>query len=87
LSARVLFGIWLGTMAAVGFAMAPLKWTGRMIYAAISLAVVLPPETFTGAIWINAAGVTAAAAVLAIDWMRQRALRRSGAPEAPATPY
>ena len=84
---RVLFGIWLGTMAAVGFAFVPLKWTGRTIYAALALAVVLPPETFTGAIWINAAGCTAAAAVLAIDWMRQRALRRSGAAEAPATPY
>jgi len=49
--------------------------------------VVLPPETFQGAIWINAAGITAAAAVLAIDWLRERALRKSGAAEAPATPY
>lgn len=84
---RVTFGIWLGTMAAVGFAFMPLKWSGRTIYAAVSLAVVLPPETFTGAIWINAGGVTAAAAVLAIDWLRQRALRKSGAAEAPVTPY
>jgi TRAP-type uncharacterized transport system fused permease subunit len=84
---RVMFGIWLGTMAAVGFAFVPLKWTGRVVYAVIALAVVLPPETFTGAIWINAGGVTAAAAVLAIDWLRQRALRKSGAAEAPATPY
>ena len=83
---RVTFGIWLGTMAAVGFAFVPLKWTGRTIYAAVSLAVVLPPETFTGAIWINAAGITAAALVLAIDWLRERALHKSGAAEAPATP-
>jgi hypothetical protein len=53
----------------------------------MSLAVVLPPETFNGAIWINAAGVTAATIVLPIDWMRQRALRKSGVAEAPATPY
>ena len=59
---RVTFGIWLGTMAAVGFAMAPLKWSGRTIYGVIALAVVLPPETFNGAIWINAAGITAAVA-------------------------
>ena len=84
---RVTFGIWLGTMAAVGFAFVPLKWTGRTIYAVISLAVVLPPETFAGAIWINAVGITAAAIVLAIDWLRERALRKSGAAEAPATPY
>jgi TRAP transporter 4TM/12TM fusion protein len=84
---RVLFGIWLGTMAAVGFAFVRLNAVGRAIYAVISLAVVLPPETFTGAIWINAVGITAAAIMLAIDWMRERALRKSGAVEAPATPY
>jgi TRAP-type uncharacterized transport system fused permease subunit len=84
---RVLFGIWLGTMAAVGFAFVPLKWTGRTVYAVIALAVVLPPETFRGAIWINAAAITAAAIVLTIDWLRERALRKSGAAEAPATPY
>lgn len=84
---RVTFGIWLGTMAAVGFAFVPLKWMGRTIYAVISLAVVLPPETFSGAIWINATGITAAAVMLTIDWLRERALRKSGAAEAPATPY
>ena len=30
---RVLFGIWLGTMAAVGFALAPLGRGGRVLYA------------------------------------------------------
>jgi len=82
---RVMFGIWLGTIAAVGFAFVPLKWSGRAIYAAIALTVVLPPETFPGAIWINAIGVTAAVIVLTIDWLRQRALRKSGAAEVPAT--
>jgi len=45
--------------------------------------VVLPPETFSGAIWINVAGVTAAIIVLAIDWTRGK----KGAAEVPATPY
>jgi TRAP-type uncharacterized transport system fused permease subunit len=85
---RVLFGIWLGTIAAVGFGLAPLRWASRLIYAVIALAVVLPPETFTGAIWINAAGVTAASALLVIDWRRQRTLRQQGkAAEVAATPY
>jgi len=84
---RVTFGIWLGTIAAVGFAFARLNAVGRAIYAVISLAVVLPPETFTGAIWINAVGVTAAAIMLAVDWIRQRALRKGSAAETPATPY
>jgi TRAP-type uncharacterized transport system fused permease subunit len=81
---RVLFGIWLGTMAAVGFALAPLGYAGRLLYAAVSLAVVLPPETFAGAVWINAAGTTAAVVLLALDWFR----RKQGKPsEAAATRY
>ena len=83
---RVTFGIWLGTTAAVGFALAPLNWFGRTIYAVLSLAVVLPPETFIGAIWINAAGITAAIAILAFDWLRPRALGKQDDP-AGATPY
>lgn len=85
---RVTFGIWLGTIAAVGFALVPLKTGGRAIYAAVSVAVVLPPETFSAAIWINAAGVTAAVAVLVFDWLRQRTLRKRGkVTEVAATPY
>ena len=80
---RVTFGIWLGTIAAVGFSFARLNPMGRAIYAVISLAVVLPPEAFSGAIWINVAGVTAAIVVLAIDWTRGK----KGAAEVPATPY
>jgi TRAP-type uncharacterized transport system fused permease subunit len=80
---RVTFGIWLGTIAAVGFSFARLNPMGRAIYVVISLAVVLPPEAFTGAIWINVAGVTAAIVVLAIDWTRGK----KGAAEVPATPY
>src|SRR6185369_15541657 len=80
---RVAFGIWLGTIAAVGFSFARLNPLGRAIYAVISLAVVLPPETFSGAIWINVAGLTAAIVVLAIDWMRGK----KGAAEVSATPY
>jgi len=80
---RVTFGIWLGTIAAVGFSFARLNPMGRAIYAVISLAVVLPPEAFAGAIWINVAGIMAAIVVLAIDWMRGK----KGAAEVPATPY
>ena len=81
---RVLFGIWLGTMAAVGFALAPLGRVGRLPYAAASLAVVLPPEAFNGAVWINAAGVAAAVALLVYDWLRRK---REKPTEIAATPY
>jgi len=69
---RVTFGIWLGTMAAVGFSFTRTNPIGRAIYAVIALAVVLPPGAFAGAIWINAAGITAAVVVLTLDWLRGR---------------
>ena len=81
---RVLFGIWLGTMAAVGFALAPLGRGGRVLYAIVSLAVVLPPETFEGAIFVNAVGITAAIALLVFDWMRRKQGKTA---EVVATPY
>jgi TRAP transporter 4TM/12TM fusion protein len=85
---RVMFGIWLGTTAAVGFGLAPLGKAGRFLYAAIALAVVLPPEAFAGAIWINAGGVAAAAVALTIDGLRLRTLRKQGKiDEIAATPY
>jgi TRAP transporter 4TM/12TM fusion protein len=59
--ARVLFGIYLGTAAVVGYALGPLSWPARVLLGVLALAVVLPPEAFAGAIWINAAGVTLAA--------------------------
>jgi TRAP-type uncharacterized transport system fused permease subunit len=70
---RVTFGIWLGTIAAVGFGLAPVNKAMRFAYAAAALAVVLPPAAFEGAIVINVAGVTAAAALLAAGWAQGRA--------------
>jgi TRAP-type uncharacterized transport system fused permease subunit len=74
---RVTFGIWLGTVAAVGFSLTLLGVASRIAYALISLAVVLPPAAFDTAIWINLAGVAAALALLAFDWTRLRAIRQS----------
>ena len=79
--ARVSFGIWLGTIAAVGFGLSRLTLAGRTIYAVIALAVVLPPEAFKSAIVINAAGIVGAVGMLTVDWLtRKKDLR-------PATPY
>ena len=81
---RVFFGIWLGTMAAVGFALAPLGRTGRLLYAVVSIAVVLPPESFQGALLINAAGITVAGILLALDFFRRKQAKPS---EMATTPY
>jgi hypothetical protein len=75
--ARVLFGIYLGTAAVVGFALSPLSPPARMLYGLLALAVVLPPEAFAGAAWIDAAGVASAAALLGYSY----AQRRAGVPQ------
>jgi TRAP-type uncharacterized transport system fused permease subunit len=72
--ARVLFGIYLGTAAVVGFGLAALTRPARMLYGLLSLAVVLPPEAFTGAIWVNAAGIAVAVALLGYSHMQRRAV-------------
>jgi len=84
--ARVLFGLFLGTAAVVGFAIFPLTWRGRTLYAVLSLLVVLPPETFASAIWLNAIGVTIGAAVLALDIVRSRNGRKLAAPVVASPP-
>jgi TRAP-type uncharacterized transport system fused permease subunit len=74
--ARVMFGIFLGTAAVVGFALAPLDRLGRAIYGLLALAVVLPPEAFGGAIWVNAVAIAVAVARLTFEYVRGR---RAGA--------
>jgi hypothetical protein len=71
--ARVLFGIFLGTAAVVGFALAPLDRVGRGRYGVLALAVLLPPEAFAAAIWVNATGMVLSIGSLAFDYLRRRA--------------
>jgi hypothetical protein len=59
----------------VGFALDRLSLQARTACAVLSLAVVLPPEAFAGAIWINAAALAGAAALLGLGHIRRRAAR------------
>jgi TRAP transporter 4TM/12TM fusion protein len=70
--ARVLFGIYLGTAAVVGYALTPLRRVARAAFGLFALAVVLPPEAFTGAIWVNAAAISFAVAMLGYSRLQQR---------------
>jgi TRAP transporter 4TM/12TM fusion protein len=71
--ARVLFGIYLGTAAVVGYALVPLPRLVRTAYAFLAATVVLPPEAFAGAIWINAVGIMLAVALLGYSHLQRRA--------------
>lgn len=76
---RVMYGIFLGTAAGVGFALMPLSRIQRVAYGALAALVVLPPETFSGAIYFNTVGITISAALLATDWYRSRNGKRAAA--------
>ena len=73
--ARVLFGLFLGTAAIVGYALMPVSVGMRVLYGLIALLVVVPPEAFAGAIYFNFAGVSAGIGLLAFDYLRRRSLR------------
>jgi TRAP-type uncharacterized transport system fused permease subunit len=68
---RILFGLFVGTAAIVGFGLAVLSVPLRFVYGALSLPIVLPPETFAGGHYVNFIGIAAGIALLAFDYLRQ----------------
>lgn len=83
--ARVLLGLFVGTAAVVGFAMAPLSRPARAIYGALALAIVLPPAAFAAAAYANYLGIAGALLLLLTDYLRSRAARPQNAPVARST--
>ena len=78
--ARILFGLFVGTAAILGFGLGPLSMPWRLVYGVLSLLIVLPPDPFgmTGHS-INLVGIAAAIALLVFEHLRRR-----GAAEAKA---
>jgi TRAP-type uncharacterized transport system fused permease subunit len=70
---RVLFGLFVGTAAVVGFAATRLSVVGRALFGALSLLIVLPPAAFDGAHYVNLVGVAAGVALLGFDFVRRDA--------------
>jgi len=77
---RILFALFIGTAAIVGFALAPLTIMMRLVYGALALPIALPPETFNGGYTANFIGIAAGIALLAFDYLR----RKRAAATAPA---
>ena len=67
---RVMFGLFVGTAAVVGFAMAPLSTPARLGYGALAIAILVPPAALGGAVWINWIGMAAGIALLVIEHRR-----------------
>jgi TRAP transporter 4TM/12TM fusion protein len=70
--ARILFALFVGTAAIVGYALTPLTLFWRCVYGALSLPIALPPEAVPGGYTINFIGIGAAIALLVFDHMRRR---------------
>jgi TRAP transporter 4TM/12TM fusion protein len=68
---RILFGLFVGTAAIVGFGLTRLTVPARLLYGAVSLPIVLPPESFAGGDYVNFAGIAAGIALLVIDHLRR----------------
>lgn len=77
---RVMFGLFVGTAAIVGFALTPLPVTMRFVYGIISLPIVLPPEAVTGGHTINFIGIAAGIALLVFDHLRRKKAAATTAP-------
>ncbi|MPZ39639.1 MAG: TRAP transporter fused permease subunit [Rhizobiales bacterium] len=67
-----LLGILIGTMAVVGFFTATIPPSYRIPYGLIALMLLAQPAMFDGAVWLNVAGVAAAAAAIAREILRGR---------------
>jgi TRAP transporter 4TM/12TM fusion protein len=71
---RIIFGLYVGTAAILGFALAPLQISWRIFYGVAACLILLPPDPFgmTG-YTINFVGSAMAVALLIVEHLRRRA--------------
>ena len=69
--ARILFALYVGTAAIVGFSLTPLSTPARVLYGLLALPIALPPESVTGGYTINFIGIAAGIALLVVDHLRR----------------
>jgi TRAP-type uncharacterized transport system fused permease subunit len=82
--ARNLLGIFVGTAAIIGFAFGPLQPAMRLIFGAAALAILIPPNAFPGAEFLDWVGLAGSVAVLVLNYLRNRArpgAQHEGAPQ------
>jgi TRAP-type uncharacterized transport system fused permease subunit len=70
--ALALLGIFVGTIAVVGYCFAPVSPVFRAIYAAIGLALLIQPRMFDGAWYAIGAGAVLGVIAVGREWMRGR---------------
>ncbi len=74
-----LLGIFMGTVAVVGYLSVRVPWAYRIPYGLVALMLLAQPAMFEGAVWLNVIGVIAAVAAIAREVLRGRAQGRLAA--------
>ena len=64
----VMAGIYMGTVAVVGYCKRPIPMPMRLIYAAIAALLLVPVGLFQGSYWLNVAGLAGAALAIPFEW-------------------
>lgn len=79
---RVLFGLYVGTAAILGFSLMPLPQSMRWLYGLLAACIVLPPAAFATASYVNYVAVVAGVTCLVLEYLRRNAARAQAAAEA-----
>jgi TRAP transporter 4TM/12TM fusion protein len=77
--AVTLLGIFMGTLAVIGYFQTSVPVPSRIAYAFVALLLLVQSSMFDGAVWANVIGVLAAGAAIAREWLRRGARRRLAA--------
>jgi len=68
-----LFGVFLVSVAVIGFLLTPIVGPLRLAYAVAGLALIIPVNAFAAAPWVNLVGGAVGAALIAAEVMKRRA--------------
>ena len=71
-----LLGIFMGTLAVVGFFQARIPWPFRVAYGMAAVLLLVQPAMFSAAVWLNLMGVVAAALAIWREVQRGRSVSR-----------
>lgn len=77
--ARNLFGIFIGTAGIVGYAFGPISASMRIVFVAVAVAILMPPNAFPGAAAIDWLGLGAAVVISVFNFIQSRGLRSAQA--------
>ena len=67
------FGVWLVSIAMVGYFVRPLGWQSRILFGLGGMLALIPAGVFTDAYWTDIVGVGMGIVLIGYEVMRQRA--------------